>query len=295
MNGKTKLDASVIIRIARPEGLIPVLSSLAYQDFKGTWEVVIVDAYWAVRKEVVGAYWAKQNIDVDLVHVAPLTPLNDRPRHCWDIPLYMNTGWAYARGQVCIHIEDYMVVRNNWVTNHYNFIKHHPNLIGIGHVYNEPIFDDDAPSHYGREKPAELLFKMGHKLLHQFQHPREYQCVNAHNYGLWLSGNMACATEHILRINGVAEISTHYPESIVSPYFFAVGLSMWPLEGVPAWHIQHTWYTTENVFTQKADGSINYELVIQEDFNSIINPPVNEFNNYRRNLRNERIKLDRWI
>src|SRR3989304_6006070 len=138
-----RLSASLILRIARPGGLVPVMLSAAGQDFPEPWEFRIVDSACVERRETTAELWRLLRPDVPLVHVPPLFPNPPRvQRHCWDIPLFMNTGWVWTRGEFCAHIEDYMVFRSSWLRTHIDFVKRYPNLVSIGHVMREPKFDD---------------------------------------------------------------------------------------------------------------------------------------------------------
>lgn len=271
------------------------------QDFSDPWEFIIVDSAYEERKELVAAYWKLLGSPAPLIHIPPLDPLPSRQtRHAWDIPLYLNTGWAHAEGEVCVHIEDYMYFRGDWLRNHVEFIHQHPNLVSIGHTMADLIFDDNAPGHYGRKNAVELREEMGAHINEAFEKPDQYICLNFNSYGSWLSGNTGVLTKHILKINGASEWPTHHPERWIAPDFFDCGLTMWPLESTPAWHASHTIYPIIG-YIMKVSESLTHQGIMPEyqpvdlqHFRDI--PEAHKGKDYyRRNLREERIRLGKWV
>jgi hypothetical protein len=290
-----RLSSSLILKIARPRGLVPVILSAADQDFSDPWEFVIVDSACEERREVTAELWKRLRPDVPLVHVPPLFPKPPRTqRHSWDIPLFMNTGWVWARGEVCVHIEDYMVFRPNWLRTHTEFIMAHPNLVSLGHVMREPVFDDSALPHHMRLRPEKLRESMSSGLRDLYNTPLKRECMNRENYGIWLSGNMGIQTKHILAAGGWPEVPTHYPETFAIQGFFDYGLSMWPLEGADAWHIEHPGeQIIGNVLRLDANSCV-YEPVEQQYFNDLEMPSF-DLKPYIRDIKEERQKRGLWV
>ena len=125
------LKASLICYTARATGLASILKSAASQQFFEPWELIIVDAFKEERHELVKTLWNILRPEVPLKHLSPLSPLEERPRHCWDIPLFINTAWTNAEGEVLAHIEDHMCFGLDWLKNHVEFTRQHPNLAAI--------------------------------------------------------------------------------------------------------------------------------------------------------------------
>lgn len=291
-----ELNASLICYTARPQGLASVLYYACEQDFQGSWELLIVDAFCEERKELVEEFCHAWNPCVKVTHVPPLKPKN-RNYHSWDIPLYLNTAWSYARGRVLVHVEDYMCFKSDWLRTHVRFVEHHPNFVSIGDVLREPIFSEHDQYHHHRKPTHEMLkdWQGTTKIMERFYNPKDYGCVNAEHYGYWLTGNMGVSLDTLLRashaFSGAPEIPTHYPESIVAPMLFMYGVSMWPLEGAPAWHVAHPKHQIAGKIMRVEGEFCMYDEVDQQDFLDIDpKAPV-----VKRDLIKQRKELGRWV
>lgn len=220
------MDASIILRTARPKGLLCVLESLSAQVFSGEWELVLVDSGKLIREELVEAYWKEKSRGVPLKHVLPLHPPG-RNYHCWDIPLFMNTGWVYAEGKVCLHLEDYMTCGPEWLQAHFDWTSVHPNLATIGDVFDA----ETGGGHFGRICCQETLDQMNKnaEFLKSVQDPARWSSANRSSYGYWLSGNLSLSLEAILKSGGAVQYPTHWPEAHSVHPLFDAGVTMYPL------------------------------------------------------------------
>jgi hypothetical protein len=290
-----KVAASVVIYTARPIGLMTVLKSLVYQEFSYAWEIVVVDACHGYRQEEVASftslytslYTPWTNLQ-RVVHIPPLWPVNRSWRSSWDIPLYMNTAWAHARGEVIVQIEDFMEATPGWLDTHHRNVKSHPNLVCIGDVV-----DASGGGHYGRETNVELQDKLAGGLHHVLNNPNLYVCANAQNYGMWLSGNTSFLLQHVLNFGGTPEWPTHWPESLVAPEFFKYGLSMWPILNAKAVHHAHAPGMIVNHIMKIVNGDLAYEPVRVHSMTDVPEPD-HDLSYYKRDLKAFRKSIGLW-
>lgn len=300
MSAGSVIDASLVVYTARLEGLVPVLESAARQEFNGVWELLVVDGACHERKEVVACLWdtlyhqhalSGPGPDrVPLVHVPPLKPIGRDYYRTWDIPLYQHTAWSYARGRIVVQAEDHCTFGPKWLARHVDFVRAHPNLVGIGDVFDAAT---GAP-HYGRKTCEETLREWSlayPSLLERFNEKKpQYICANADAYGYWLSGNTSIDVHGIMRASPFIEAPSHYPEATNIPQLFAAGLSMWPLVGVPLRHHAHQ------------PGGIVKKVIVARDpygewLDHEVRPQASDeatFETARRDIAAERRRLGRW-
>jgi hypothetical protein len=207
----------------------------------------------------------------------------------------MNTGWAYAEGEIIVQIEDYMTVKPTWLSNHVDFIRNHKNLVAIGDVFDA----DTGLTHYNR-KPAKEMQTEWVKdipdLKYQFDNPTNYKASTNAQYAAWLSGNTSFHLEHVLKFNGVPEWPCHWPEVSVAPYFFEQGLSMWPLETAPAWHSRHNpgRISDHVMHIEGPYGDCVSEPVIMEGMGDIRKPELG-LDKYKRDIVQFRKEHNLWV
>lgn len=286
-------DISVIICTARPRGLIHVLRGLIKQSVE--FELVIVDAFAEERRELVQDFWETYCRTQPLIHVPPLPLLPSRTeRHCWDIPLYYNTGWVHATGKIVVHLEDFMTpVSEDWVVNHATFVKHHPNFASIGHVTNP-----EGMPHHRRPLPSELRrdwMSRFSRMRYLLDHPDVLECANSEAYGMWLSGNTGLWLEHVLKSGGAPEWPTHWPESSLARELFNYGLSMWPNDETTAIHFPHAEGGVAGmIMSYDTYGDCVYQPVKMESITQLA-PPLLANAAYKRNLIETRKELGKWV
>lgn len=289
----TKLAATLAIYTARTEGLTNVIRSAAAQDFEEPWELLIVDGAWGERHELVKALWGALLQTDDIVHVPPLDPIGRDYYHSWDIPLYQHTAWAHARGEVIVQAEDFCSFGPSWLRLHVEFVRKHPNLASIGHVFDA----ETGTPHYNRKLPAEMLddWLVNYPdIRDRHRNPQQLGCVNAQAYGAWLSGNTGLWMEHVIKAGPYPERPTHYPESNNITRLFQYGLSMWPLEYIDLAHQKHLpgGIVRQVAYKRDAYGDLVYRPVKVCAFTD---PAIEQEPLAWRDIAVERKRLDRWI
>lgn len=241
------MAASVVLRTARCIGIVPTLRDLALQDFDEPWELIFVDAHYGATDELVSELWRGFGNQAKLRHMPPLKPPFGVSRNCWDILLYINTGWKEAQGEVVVHIEENLLVRPSWLRNFVTYVRANPTHVAVGTVFKvdgewKPYVDDN-PGHCSYKPQSEN------------QHNTDTQVL--------LPGNMALARRAILAMPTWPEQPTMWPETPMKQAMLAVGLECYSMEGSPAWHVSHHKVVAEYVIDLNCYGGPIYEPIHQ--------------------------------
>lgn len=124
---------SVCCVTTRPGGIDVLLAGLKNQEFDD-FEVVLVDAHFHRRRDVVADYFAKAQIA--LRHVPPR--LQNFPLD--SVPQYRNTAIAKASGELLVWLVDYSFVPPSGLQAHWDiYEKHDKEVAGMGaHWYVLP-------------------------------------------------------------------------------------------------------------------------------------------------------------
>ena len=130
---------SVCIVTTRPGGIDVLLTGLRNQEFDD-FEVVLVDAHYHRRREIVADYFAQARIA--LRHVPPR--LQNFPLD--SVPQYRNSAIAKASGELLVWLVDYSAVPSCWLKAHWDvYEQHEKEVAGMGaHWYVLPpplVFD----------------------------------------------------------------------------------------------------------------------------------------------------------